>query len=99
VIILELLPFAFFFYNSSRQGKPFTVIVDGANVAYYMQNFDYGKFNWFQVQFMVKELIQLNENPLVIVPSKYCRPYFHNTTGTSTTKQVLQPKEKMVINR
>lgn len=64
-----------------------------------MQNFDYGKFNWFQIQFMVKELIEINENPLVIVPNKYCRPYFHNTTGTSTTKQILQPKEKMVINR
>jgi hypothetical protein len=63
-----------------------------------MQNFDHGKFNWFQVQFMVDELLKKNENPLVIVPNKYCRPYFYNTTGSTSSKQILQPKEQKVIN-
>ena len=37
----------------TREGEPFTAIVDGANVAYYMQSFDKGRFNFHQIKFMV----------------------------------------------
>lgn len=52
-----------------RQGEPFTAIVDGANVGYYMQSFDRGRFNYYQIQFMVDTLEGRGENPLVVIPN------------------------------
>ena len=48
---------------SEREGEPFTAIVDGANIAYYMQNFEGGLFNIHQIAFMVEALEKMNENP------------------------------------
>lgn len=39
-----------------REGEPFTAIIDGANVGYYMQSFDKGRFNYHQIKFMVSQL-------------------------------------------
>jgi len=61
---------------NKRPGAPFTAIVDGPNVAYYMQNFDQGKFNYHQLQFVVDALVSMKENPLVILPFKYTKPKF-----------------------
>ena len=47
--------------KSKREGRPFTAIIDGANVAYYMQNFAGGSFNFHQIQFMVEALEKMNE--------------------------------------
>lgn len=55
----------------TREGKPFTAIVDGANVGYYMQSFDRGRFNYHQIKFMVDTLEARGENPLVVIPNKY----------------------------
>jgi len=52
-----------------RQGEPFTAIVDGANVGYYMQSFDRGRFNFYQIKFMVDTLEGRGENPLVVIPN------------------------------
>lgn len=60
-----------------REGKPFTAIVDGANVGYYMQSFDKGRFNYHQIKFMVDELEERGENALVIIPNKYGKDRFY----------------------
>ena len=41
---------------NTREGEPYTAIVDGANVGYYMQNFTNGRFNYHQIKFMVDTL-------------------------------------------
>ncbi|KAL7540471.1 hypothetical protein ACHAWF_006707 [Thalassiosira exigua] len=62
-----------------REGDPFTAIVDGANVGYYMQSFDKGRFNYHQIKFMVDTLEERGENPLVIVPHKYGSNEFYSS--------------------
>ena len=62
----------------SREGKPYTAIVDGPNVAY----FGWGKVNLLQLQRMVDELEKQGEHPLVIMPEKYTRRTFHLRAGT-----------------
>ena len=66
---------------AQRTGRPFTAIIDGANVGYYMQSFDKGRFNYHQINYMVKTLIDRGENPLVIVPGKYGKATFHSSHG------------------
>jgi hypothetical protein len=61
-----------------RQGEPFTAIVDGANVGYYMQSFDRGRFNYYQIQFMVDTLEGRGENPLVVIPNVSLRAPLYN---------------------
>ena len=61
-----------------RQGEPFTAIVDGANVGYYMQSFDRGRFNYYQIQFMVDTLEERGENPLVVIPNVSLRVPLYN---------------------
>mmetsp|Transcript_3917 Transcript_3917/g.5336 ORF Transcript_3917/g.5336 Transcript_3917/m.5336 type:complete len:839 (+) Transcript_3917:528-3044(+) len=56
-----------------RDGDPFTVIIDGANVAY----FGLGCINYQQLNHMVTTLIEMGENPLVIMPQKYVQEKFH----------------------
>ena len=61
-----------------RPGEPFTAIVDGANVGYYMQSFDRGRFNYYQIQFMVDTLEGRGENPLVVIPNVSLRVPLYN---------------------
>jgi hypothetical protein len=72
---------------------------DGANVAYYMQNFDQGCFNYHQIQFVVDALEKSNENPLVILPYKYCRNSFSIYMGSKSIRQVLSKKEKQILQK
>jgi len=65
-----------------RDGEPITCIVDGANVGYYMQNFENGRFSYHQIKFVVDSLERLNENPLVILPLKYTFNKFSVTIGS-----------------
>ena len=85
-------------FYSTREGDPFTAIVDGANVAYFMQNFAQGKFNYYQLQFVVDALEKSNENPLVILPYKYCNNAFGIKMGNNFIRQVLSREEKDIIN-
>jgi len=83
-------------YLDTRTGKPFTAIVDGANIAYYMQNFDQGRFNYHQIQFVVDALIKMKEYPLVIIPFKYGFDSFTVTTGVVGEMQKLADKERAI---
>ena len=62
-----------------RVGDPFTAIIDGANVGYYMQSFDKGRFNYHQIKFMVDTLEERGENALVVVPNKYGYSQFYSS--------------------
>ena len=86
-------------WNSNREGKPFTAIIDGANVAYYMQNYEGGSFNFHQIKFMVDALEKMNENPLVILPFKYCSPSFSVGMGSRSKTQMLDNSDKEILNR
>ncbi|EJK63364.1 hypothetical protein THAOC_15979, partial [Thalassiosira oceanica] len=79
-----------------RTGRPFTAIIDGANVGYYMQSFDKGRFNYHQINYMVETLIDRGENPLVVVPGKYGRERFHSSHGQV---QRLDREEVAIMNR
>jgi Zc3h12a-like Ribonuclease NYN domain len=91
----------FFDWLDQREGEPFTVVVDAANVAYYLQNFDEGRFSFHQIQFVVDALEKLGERPLVILPNKYSLPYFYVTIGIGSArgpkKQVQTPEELQLL--
>lgn len=72
--------------------------MDGPNIAYYMQNFEQGKFNVYQIEFMVNALENMGETPLVIMPQKYCRPSF-TTSGSGNARQNLDANEMAVLER
>jgi len=80
----------------SRKGKPFTAIIDGPNIAYYMQNFEQGTFNYHQIKFVVDALENMGENVLVVLPKKYTYDRFPIPKGTHTIKQSLSQKEKEI---
>ncbi len=78
-----------------RDGEPFTAILDGANIGYYMQSFDKGRFNYHQIQFMVDTLEERGENVLVVIPHKYG----YNSFYTSKTQhQQLDAAERNIMN-
>jgi pentatricopeptide repeat protein len=70
----------------TRSGKPYTAIVDGANVAY----FGWGRVNVYQLMHMVNALERQGEHPLVIFPQKYTLQRFHLRQGML---QVLREEE------
>lgn len=76
----------------ARQGRPYTAIVDGANVAY----FGWGKINVHQLYHMVEALKKQGEYPLVVFPQKYTRQKFHLRQGFM---QVLQDEELELLER
>eukprot|EP00550_Attheya_septentrionalis_P002730 CAMPEP_0198291006 /NCGR_PEP_ID=MMETSP1449-20131203/8670_1 /TAXON_ID=420275 /ORGANISM="Attheya septentrionalis, Strain CCMP2084" /LENGTH=912 /DNA_ID=CAMNT_0043989587 /DNA_START=393 /DNA_END=3131 /DNA_ORIENTATION=- len=83
-----------------RKGPPFTAIIDAPNVAYYMQNFDQGRFNFFQIQFVVNALKRMNEHPLIIIPSKYSSDSFYMTLWTGTGKHhTVTDEEKAIMEK
>lgn len=46
-----------------RHGKPFTVCIDGANVAYFGQNHSEGSFSFHQIDLMLEHLRQSGASP------------------------------------
>ena len=70
----------------TREGKPYTAIVDGANVAY----FGCGRINVHQLMNMVNALEEQGEYPLVVFPKKYTWRKFHLRQGMM---QVLNDEE------
>lgn len=74
-------------WMDGRDGEePYTVIVDGANVAY----FGWGRVNVHQLAHMVNALEKQGERPLVVFPEKYTRRKFHLRQGMM---QVLRDEE------
>lgn len=57
--------------------KPYTAIIDGANIAYYGQNFQNGNFNYHQIKYVVDALEEKGENVLVVIPWKYTNKSFY----------------------
>ena len=55
----------FLFFWLWHKTKQFNSPLDGPNVAYYMQNFEQGIFNYHQIQFVVEALERMGENVLV----------------------------------
>ena len=82
----------------NRDGKPFTAIIDGPNIAYYMQNFQEGTFNYHQIKFVVDALENMGENVLVVLPKRYTQDQFSLQKATETVRQRLSPKEKEIRN-
>ena len=80
-----------------REGAPFTAIIDGPNAAYFMQNFDEGKFNIHQLQFLVQALEDKGENPLVILPNKYSGSSFNIFKAGSPVRQHVSKQEKAIL--
>jgi len=76
----------------AREGRPYTAIVDGANVAY----FGWGKVNVHQLIHMVDALEKQGEYPLVVFPEKYTWRKFHLRQGMI---QVLQDEELEFLRR
>jgi hypothetical protein len=79
-----------------RDGEPFTAIVDGANIAYYMQSFDKGRFNYHQIKFMVDTLEERGETVLVVIPHKYGYNEFY--TSNKSNHQKLDAEERTIMN-
>jgi Protein-only RNase P len=78
---------------------PFTAIVDGPNVAFYMQNFQNGGFSYHQIQFVVDALEGMGEKVLVVLPKKYIHDRFwiQRLGGNDgTIMQRLSAKERMI---
>jgi len=93
----ELRKFAQFL--DERQGEPFTAIIDGANAAYFGQNFDQGRFNYHQIQFLVDALESKGERALVTIPQKYTQTSFFSNTGSRAKRQYLREDEIEIMNR
>ena len=78
-----------------REGEPFTAILDGANIGYYMQSFDKGRFNYHQIKFMVDTLEERGENVLVVIPHKYGYNSFYTS---KSHHQQLDADERSIMN-
>jgi len=80
---------------NERDGEPFTAILDGANIGYYMQSFDKGRFNYHQIKFMVDTLEERGENVLVVIPNKYGYNSFYTS---KSHHQQLDAEERTIMN-
>ncbi|GMH46268.1 hypothetical protein TrRE_jg8564 [Triparma retinervis] len=58
-------------FEEWMSGRNFSVIIDGANVAYYSQNHAKGRFSYNQIAMVVAALERAGEHCLVVLPSKY----------------------------
>ena len=85
-------------WMNQRKGRPFTAVIDGANTAYSGQNFHEGKFNFYQIEFLVKALESMNEHALVIMPAKYMQKTFHVNLG-GFKQQTVTEQEVSVLRR
>jgi len=79
--------------TSTREGDPFTAVVDGANVAY----FGFPELHYSQVEKVVDELRRMGENPLVVLPKKYTQRKF--LLSHTRRWQSLKDREHQVIQR
>lgn len=80
-----------------QSDEPYTAIVDGANVSFFMQNFSQGKFNFHQLQFMVDALEKMGERPLVILPYKYGQETFTINSGHGFKRQRVTKEEREIF--
>eukprot|EP01038_Epipyxis_sp_PR26KG_P004312 gene4312-6110_t len=88
------------YHGKSLEKEDFDYIVDGANVAYYHQNFVGGRFSYRQIELVVKQL-QMFENKriLVILPKCYTQKVIPNSIRKDeiTNKTVTLSDEDLRI--
>jgi hypothetical protein len=61
-----------------RPGEPYTVIIDGPNIAYYGRSY----IDWKYIERLVHEVERMGETPLVIMPTRYTSPTFRLSDGS-----------------
>lgn len=70
--------------NNANKIKPYTYIIDGANVAYNKQNFNDGGFSFRQINMMVNKIKEKygsdpNCNILILIPDAYAKQIVPNS--------------------
>jgi len=75
----------------TREGDPFTSIVDGANVAYY----GHSSVHYSSLKLVVERLEEMGETPLVVMPWKYIQPSFY--VSSLKSRDILTEKDGEVI--
>jgi hypothetical protein len=88
---------SFINWLNTRTGKPYTAIIDGGNVGFFNQNL-VGDFSYQQIKFVHDSLLQIGENPLVILPRKYGNNSFINKVGIKEHRQYLTKEEEGIRN-
>jgi len=87
----------------ATRGQPFTICIDGANVAYHKQNFNGGKFNFKQLEVLIDHLVACGEDPLVVLPRKYTKDMIPNHAKRSARApvrfEVVAPLERAFLER
>lgn len=92
----------FYQWLDQRDGEPFTTLIDGANVGYFQQNYENGRFSYHQIKFVVDSLEHMGESVLVVLPAKYTKDWFYvsataaNYAGSKT--QQLTKGEMAIRN-
>ena len=86
------------FANWLNNQKEFTYIVDGANVAYNRQNFDNGKFNYKQIELVVKKLLESNSGRIVVlIPYAYTQSIVPNSVKSNNRTMTYLTYDDMRI--
>lgn len=93
--------------NQANLIKPYTYIIDGANVAYNKQNFVDGGFSFRQINMMVNKIKEkYGANPscniLILIPDAYARQIVPNSVSsrkTTIAKEQETGKDKKITNR
>ncbi len=83
---------AFVRYLDIKRDKPFTAVVDAANVAYRGQNYEDGGFRFNQVKAVTERLVEMGENVLIVIPEKYTWNYWKvvQKGGTKGGKPIVK---------
>ena len=67
--------------------EEFKYIIDGANVAYYHQNFEGGKFSYRQIEIVIDNLLARKDGKvLVLLPSAYSKRFIPNSSNGAKSK-------------
>ncbi|PHJ15471.1 hypothetical protein CSUI_010719, partial [Cystoisospora suis] len=75
--------------SSCPSSPSFTIVLDGANIAYNGQNREDGSFSYLQIERVRRELLNRGERPLIILPSVYC--WGVRTPGVSSPRHPNHP--------
>eukprot|EP00597_Dinobryon_sp_UTEXLB2267_P008096 CAMPEP_0170085454 /NCGR_PEP_ID=MMETSP0019_2-20121128/20323_1 /TAXON_ID=98059 /ORGANISM="Dinobryon sp., Strain UTEXLB2267" /LENGTH=619 /DNA_ID=CAMNT_0010301903 /DNA_START=397 /DNA_END=2256 /DNA_ORIENTATION=- len=94
-----------------RSQQEFDYIVDGANVAYFHQNFESGKFSFRQIEMIVEKLQEKialehsngdsksNKRILVLLPRCYVQKVIPNNTQKRRKSVSLSKEDEAILNR
>ena len=66
-------------------------------MAYFAQNFKFGRFNYHQIKFLVDTLEAMNEK-VVTVPCKYTNRSYRSNTGARTQRSYFSESKIQIMN-